>query len=486
MLQALLARTGRATPSTGAVLAAGLLLAALFGALDVLVAYKLGLVAAVAVPVAAAVMPLILRWPMIGVCLGIVATPLTHEFPVGGFPVTVSEGTFLFTAAAALVGLILSREEREKLSPTLAAFAGVCAVVVLGLTLAEDTLAVTKISLFWTAFLIVAWVVAGSSRREIELALVLIGLTGGVLGALAIAGAGEQQLIAGGQAAAGRATATFSHPNILAFYLVLALPPALVMAGRGASLRRVAMLLCAAAMVGGLMLSLARGGMIGAGASLLVLLRWPAFRRVALVLLLVLATFAAFNLERLEQVREVSLVGDRLGTLTTARGIQANPRIGIWRRTPDIIANHPWFGVGAGNYSIVAPRYGLVGRAGLGYEHAHNVFLTIAAELGMIGLALFTAFVVGVGRAAVRGLRGGPEVFPLALPAMAALAGLMVTGVGEFPFRSNAITATAMVEVGVLLACQRLSSMAPAQDPAAPGADLPALYASSGQLASPR
>jgi len=51
-------------------------------------------------------------------------------------------------------------------------------------------------------------------------------------------------------------------------------------------------------------------------------------------------------------------------------------------------ADHPWFGVGIGNYPIFYNLYNIPRwQAALG--HAHNYYINIAAETGIIGLVVY-------------------------------------------------------------------------------------------------
>jgi O-antigen ligase len=49
---------------------------------------------------------------------------------------------------------------------------------------------------------------------------------------------------------------------------------------------------------------------------------------------------------------------------------------------------HPWLGVGAGNYEVVYDRYALP-LWPLPLGHAHNYYLNIAAEAGILGLGTY-------------------------------------------------------------------------------------------------
>jgi O-antigen ligase len=207
----------------------------------------------------------------------------------------------------------------------------------------------------------------------------------------------------------------------------------------------------------GLMLTLSRGALVGGAVSLLVLLAWPRFRRYAFALLTVLALFALVNLNSLQATSTVSLVGQRIATLTTSEGQRGGRRIDIWSDTPGIVIDHPFLGVGEGNYPNTSPDYGIRDIGGLPFDHAHNLALTIAAETGLIGLTLFAGFAVSVGRVGTEALRGrSPGIYPPALAVIAALTGLLVTSLGEYPPRTNVVMALILIEVGALVGYNRL------------------------------
>ena len=53
--------------------------------------------------------------------------------------------------------------------------------------------------------------------------------------------------------------------------------------------------------------------------------------------------------------------------------------------------DQPWLGIGFGNYAVVYPLYA-VGRWLDPLGHAHNYFLNIGAETGLVGLTLYLIF----------------------------------------------------------------------------------------------
>lgn len=79
-------------------------------------------------------------------------------------------------------------------------------------------------------------------------------------------------------------------------------------------------------------------------------------------------------------------------------------RIEIWTQAIGIIREHPFFGVGLGNYSYVlepaAPYHTPI--------YAHNLYLDIAAELGIVGLTLWLVMFLCVGVGLLRSFHKSP------------------------------------------------------------------------------
>ncbi len=85
---------------------------------------------------------------------------------------------------------------------------------------------------------------------------------------------------------------------------------------------------------------------------------------------------------------------ERLNPLTYATSQTAYERRLIWLKTTALVKDHPWQGVGTGNWKIQFPGYGLEGSyrmqdQNVVFTRVHNDFLEILAELGVIGLLLY-------------------------------------------------------------------------------------------------
>jgi O-antigen ligase len=438
------------------------------GAAEVVVMDRIGVGAGLGLPVFAAVAVLVGRRPILGVQLGLLAVPLEFfSLRVGGETgLSPTELLLLLTAGLTLVNWSLTLA-RPAVPGALQAAAATCVLIALGFGIAEDKLIVAKILVMWSAFVVVAVLVANSNERDITRLMTCVAIAGGIAGYVAVAGGANQSLVAGGLIATNRAQASFAQPNVLGFFLVLSIPAAVVLAVRARGLARVGMGLLAIGALWGLMLSLSRTSLVGTAVALGVLLLWPQFRRLAVVGLAALAVFSLVNLDALEKSQQISVVTERLATLGRSSSLERDPRLEMWKTTPSIIAANPWFGVGAGNYSVVAKRYALLDQNDLPFDHAHDVPLTIGAELGLPGLAVLAWFAIAVGLMVVRAInaRGDPERGALLLALAATMIGVVVIAAGDYPPRTNAIAATFIVEVGALAGLLRCSRRAATPEP---------------------
>jgi O-antigen ligase len=450
-----------------------LLLAALMAccaaaAAQVLVMARSGPAAGFALPVAVLVGVLVLRRPILGVQLAFLAVPLEYfSLKLGALAgLSLSELLLLLGAAATLVNWAFDGR-MPPVPPALRALALICLVIALGFAVAQDTVIVTKVLVMWSAFTVVGILLANSPPPEVRRTMVCLAIAGGLVAGIAIAAGGTQTLVGGGEIVTNRAQASFSQPNVLGFFLVMTTPLAIVLATQGAWPFRAAMAVAAALSIGGLMLSLSRTSLLGTALGFGVLLLWPPFRRLAFVALSLLLVFALFNAKALEQSHQVSVVTSRLGTLTHSSTVQTDPRIQIYRAVPSIFAAHPLLGVGEGNFSLASRPYGLRDLDGLPYDHAHNVVLTIAAELGAAGLLALLWLFAAVGRLVWRAIqaRGAPGIGALGLALSAAMVGNIITSLGDYPPRTNVIAAAFVVEIGMLAALARSGGQAVRRSP---------------------
>jgi O-antigen ligase len=112
-----------------------------------------------------------------------------------------------------------------------------------------------------------------------------------------------------------------------------------------------------------------------------------------------------------------------------------------WGHSWQMLAENPWTGVGAGQWGIRFPGYGLDGMDPLVSEgitaevRPHNDFLWIASEFGWPGLGAFLALWLFVLYYAYRAPRGTEKAYLVAL-----LTGVFVYSLFEFPLERAAVS----------------------------------------------
>ncbi|HOU23232.1 MAG TPA: O-antigen ligase family protein [Anaerolineae bacterium] len=208
----------------------------------------------------------------------------------------------------------------------------------------------------------------------------------------------------------------FAQPNPFAGYLGLCFPLAYalsldslprlarVLRGHASQLPAALLPLAAAAVTGAAMLtSWSRGAWVGLAASVatVTLLR---SRRALLLsgvagvcLALVLAMGGGRFIPAALVQRTADLIPLASGVdLAHVEVNDANwailERMAHWQAAAAMFNDHPWLGVGTGNYPVAYPRYA-VGRWRDPLGHAHNYYLNVAAEAGLVGFVAYVLLV---------------------------------------------------------------------------------------------
>ena len=391
----------------------------------------------------------VLRRPVWGVYAGLLAVALeVAHIRFGYRALTVGEQILLLTALVALGHMLVA--EPVRLAPLHRGFLALVAIAAAGLLIAEDTSSIVRFIRVATLLLVLSVYVSRLSAAEQERVLICLVVSGALCGLGALLTTGPQEVLQGGEVISGRAEAGFAQPNVLGFYLVLCLAPALVLLTDTSAWRRVFVGACAASIVLGLALTLSRSSILGALVTVLVLLRSPAFRRELAMVLVLLVAIAAANWSAVARSPTVGVLSTRLSTLQTRSDRQQDSRLQIWSTTPSIVLQKPLLGWGEGNFRVAAERFNLLDPSDLApFDHAHNVPLTIVAELGIIGLAVFVAFIAAIVAALSRALRHDGLEGRLALAVTASLSGLAVCSMLDYPARTYTVLAAILILLGV-------------------------------------
>ena len=374
---------------------------------------------AIGLAAVAAFIPIIVTRFTVGVGIFIVSTFL-------GLSGTAQKGIGLVVIVAALGQMLGDRRatpnffaDHRRLTLLILAYLAWC---VLGMTWAQNTGDVAYSLERYIPNFLVFIVVYTAARDRLDIRL-LAGFF--VLGAaIAAADAILSPPAASAYADVSRSGGTFGDPNYFAavlvtgFALAIALSRARSLTVFGQATALVAAGLCLL----GIMLSVSRGGLIALTVTLLSAVclagRWRG-KLLAATMVVALVGLVYFLAIAPPDARQ---------RLTSGQG-GGSGRTTIWKIGWREVQHNPIVGVGAGNFSDAGARYflapGLIDHNAGGYTAyfidtptvAHNTYLEVLAEEGIIGAAIFLAIVVSslecARRAAVRFRKAGDEEMEL-------------------------------------------------------------------------
>lgn len=372
--------------------------------------------------------------PEVGLYLLIMAVPFgsVREIAISGLTVGAAEALVGLVLAAWLAKMIAAREVNIIHPPLVLPLLIFLGAILLSLTGALSLKYSFKEILKWLEVLGIYLFVANAVEREqarvVVLVMLLAGIGQALLGFYQFFGrVGPQAfVILGGFV---RAYGTFEQPNPYGGYLGLVLPLAfgVLLGTRTLDIRTLGIrkfvnsggrhestnpestnlrvtdfllaLLGLATMGAALIMSWSRGAWLGFAAAFVIMTlaysrrRWALFALLCLLTALVLLLGSVQALPqpivqrftdflpylRIFDVREVELTEANYAVLE---------RMAHWQAAWGMFNDRPWLGVGIGNYEPVYSAYSLPGwTEPLG--HAHNYYLNIAAEAGLIGLAAY-------------------------------------------------------------------------------------------------
>lgn len=227
----------------------------------------------------------------------------------------------------------------------------------------------------------------------------------------------------------GRINSLLLGYNSLAGYLNLVIPSSIACAFLAKDrLLRFLAIVCSFTGIFALLLTQSRGGIV-ALASILVLAVWFLVPRlITRVQIVAAGAFACMLL-----VESLSVLARFHRVFNNS---EAASRIFIWAAAVALFAAHPVLGVGYGNYRFMYADYAFVSGAIEGRADAHNIYLQLLAETGVVGFASFFVllwFAVSPALKYVRARNVLPRI--VALGILGAITGTLVHGTVDYLFR---------------------------------------------------
>lgn len=306
---------------------------------------------------------------------------------------------------------------------------------------------------FWLSLGTVAmwWVMLGaylalfnllSGGRRVETALVAFTLVAGMQGALAVAQYAGNALLSVSiplqlwdfvdakvyalfpfrvnlNSLGVRAAATFSNPNLFAEYLVMLCPFSAAYAFTGERCpAKIACRISLLGMVAGLFFTFSRAGYLALFAVAAVLCI-ANLRRMGPILIVVFSCVLLIPDSIYERLLSVGNAGD----------VAIAERFNVWGIAMEKIISRPLFGYGAG----VGAMWDTLAANGLNAPHAHNLFLQVLSEGGLVLLVLLLMLFWRLFRAGFELVLGAPDARMYGAATIAFCAGVCVLGMFDYP-----------------------------------------------------
>jgi putative inorganic carbon (hco3(-)) transporter len=273
----------------------------------------------------------------------------------------------------------------------------------------------------WVQIAILVAFCLSVTRREqwqwLVLVLIVAGLANAIIGIYEFfGGSGALHLLINNRYF--RAFGTFGQPNPFGGFMGLIAPIAIA-ATLGYGLRlwttwrkhhtitfptTVAALfygIASSILVTALFMSWSRGAWLGFGCAIAMIILalprklWQGITLIGLggvlaLILLFTGRLPASLVERFTAGEEYSIFDDMQGVEINPVNYAVVERLSHWQAALNMARANPYFGVGMGNYEVVYDQYRLINWI-FPLGHAHNYYLNIFAEAGIIGLAVYLA-----------------------------------------------------------------------------------------------
>src|SRR5204863_8632156 len=156
-----------------------------------------------------------------------------------------------------------------------------------------------------------------------------------------------------------------------------------------------------------------------------------------LALVVIVITVVSFTLER-QREQDPTYPG-------------AGFRIQFAETSYRMIRARPWFGIGVGQYYPTSPLFFTPPLASAyGAENAHDYFLQLAAEIGLVGFAACAMLLAGTAWLVARRLAGAPDDYRV-LGLAAGVAAFLLTCITGHPLLVSEVAYSFWIAAGLLL-----------------------------------
>lgn len=331
----------------------------------------------------------------------------------------------------------------------------------------------------WLVLSLLLWVGLNSLKRE-HVPILISGIHWGAV--MASLWAALQFWVDFGLFPQGASPAsTFINRNFFAEYMVCTLPFSALLVARGQGLAQICLrVFCASFNVVAILMTGTRSALV-ALIVLSMLLPWILHRywrhlglgdwsRMTRLVTLSVFLITTIGLGCLESANPIVIDEMRgstpLGRALTRTASMTDPveythrsfsaRLIMWQATLRLVAAHPLVGVGAGAWEVEIPRYQVAGSQVEDDYYAHNEFLQLLAEYGLVGWAVLLGLLAYLGSVAwrLRAVESESEQVEApvrALTLCSLLAFLLVSNAG-FPWRMASSGALFALSLAILAA----------------------------------
>ncbi len=247
-----------------------------------------------------------------------------------------------------------------------------------------------------------------------------------------------------------RVFSVFGNPNILAEYLIMSIPVSVALFWNSRKLiKKLIFFLTSIVLACTLVLTLSRGGWVGVAFGIFVFMLLVEKRLLLLSIPVGLLSIFVLPQSIINRIQTIGSLADSSNAW----------RIETWQITIDIIRDHWATGVGFGyvpfkktfeTYIRTMPNF-----------HAHNTYLELTAELGIVGIILFAILIFVIYKyAIIKSIESKDKYIKVIIAGLlGGIASLMIQGLVEHVLFMPKIIITFWTMIGFVLVAMKLSEI---------------------------